>query len=142
MTATLAEAPYATDETPLPAVKDGSAAIPPETIRRLAAVFKLLADRSRLRIVLALARNGPMHVSALVKMLAQTQPAVSHHLALMREEGLLGRDRSGKHNYYYLASDFVACLLEQFFRDAGDAGDVGAALRLDSFSLHFARRDA
>ena len=36
-----------------------------EMVKKLTAVFKLLADKSRLKIVLALAEEGEMHVSAL-----------------------------------------------------------------------------
>jgi len=68
-----------------------------ETLARLTAVFKLLSDSSRLKIVLALAQDGELHVSALCAMLNQTepgvrfsQPAVSHHLTLMRMVGLVG----------------------------------------------------
>lgn len=108
-----------------------------ETVRDLTDVFKLLSDRSRLTIVLALAKKGPMHVSALVKLLKQTQPAVSHHLALMRRVGLLGCDRNGKHNYYYLASNYLCELFEQFFRDTGDTRQT---LQFEDFTLSFTRR--
>lgn len=107
-----------------------------KTIHDLTAVFKLLADKSRLKIVLALAQQGPMHVSALCQLLRQTQPAVSHHLTLMRIVGLVGYDRNGKHNYYYLASDFLADLFEQFFADMGGE----PVLDLDDFTITFARR--
>lgn len=107
------------------------------TINDLTAVFKLLADKSRLKIVLALAQQGPMHVSALCQLLRQTQPAVSHHLTLMRIVGLVGYDRNGKHNYYYLASDYLRDLIEQFF---GDLGSDRTVLEFDEFSLTYARR--
>src|SRR6185437_140776 len=61
-----------------------------DTISRMTAVFKLLADPSRLKIVLALAQDSELHVSALCDMLGQSQPAVSHHLTLMRMVGLVG----------------------------------------------------
>lgn len=108
-----------------------------DTIADLTAVFKLLADRSRLKIVLALAQQGPMHVSALCKLLGQTQPAVSHHLTLMRIVGLVGFDRNGKHNYYYLASDFLRDLFEQFFAELGGAQH---SLDFDEFSIAYTRR--
>jgi ArsR family transcriptional regulator len=108
-----------------------------DTIVDLTAVFKLLADKSRLKIVLALAQQGPMHVSALCKLLGQTQPAVSHHLTLMRIVGLVGYDRNGKHNYYYLASDYLRDLFEQFFNELGG----GNALEFDEFRVTYARRD-
>ena len=109
-----------------------------DNIDDLSAVFKLLADKSRLKIVLALARNGPMHVTSLVALLKpQTQPAVSHHLALMRNNGLLGCDRNGKHNYYHLASQHLCDLFETFFRDTGD---LGQAIPFDASTRGFARR--
>jgi len=104
------------------------------TIHRLTDVFKLLSDKSRLKIVLALARDGETHVSALCKMLDQSQPAVSHHLTLMRMVGLVDFHRKGKHNFYYLASNHLRDLLEQFFADAGTGGK---SLQFDHFVLTF-----
>jgi ArsR family transcriptional regulator len=107
------------------------------TIHRLTDVFKLLADKSRLKIVLALAQDTELHVSALCDLLGQSQPAVSHHLTLMRMVGLVGYRRDGKHNYYHLASAHVRDLLEQFFADAGNGHKQ---LQFDDFALSFKRR--
>ena len=107
------------------------------TIGGLTEVFKLLADKSRLKILLALAREGEMHVSALCELLEQSQPAVSHHLTLMRTVGLVDYDRHGKHNYYHLASDFLRNLIEQFFKESGNGH---RALQFDDFALSFKRR--
>jgi ArsR family transcriptional regulator len=107
------------------------------TINRLTDVFKLLADKSRLKIVLALAQDSELHVSALCDLLGQSQPAVSHHLTLMRMVGLVGYRRDGKHNYYHLASDHVCELFEQFFADSGNGHK---ALQFDDFSISFKRR--
>lgn len=110
----------------------------------MTAVFKLLSDASRLKIVLALAEHGEMHVSALCAMLNQkekkdkySQPAVSHHLTLMRMIGLVGFRRDGKHNYYHLVSAHVRDLFEQFFADSGNGQK---ALHFDEFALTFKRR--
>jgi DNA-binding transcriptional ArsR family regulator len=115
-----------------------------DTLQRMTAVFKLLSDPSRLKIVLALAQDGELHVSALCDMLARSepsikysQPAVSHHLTLMRMVGLVGYRRDGKHNYYHLASDHVRDLLEQFFADAGNGHK---AIQFDDFALTFKRK--
>ncbi len=107
------------------------------TIHRLTDVFKLLADKSRFKIVLALAQDSELHVSALCELLGQSQPAVSHHLTLMRMVGLVGYRRDGKHNYYYLASDHVRDLFEQFFADSGNGHKQ---LQFDDFALSFKRR--
>ena len=107
------------------------------TIHRLTDVFKLLADKSRLKIVLALAQDEELHVSALCDLLGQSQPAVSHHLTLMRMVGLVGYRRDGKHNYYHLAAGHLRDLLEQFFADSGNGHKT---LQFDGFALTFKRK--
>ncbi len=109
-----------------------------ETIADLTSVFKLLADKSRLKIVLALAQQGPMHVSALCQLLGQTQPAVSHHLTLMRIVGIVGYDRNGKHNFYFLASDYLRDLIEQFFSELGNGNQT---LQFEEFSISYKRNN-
>ena len=110
----------------------------------MTAVFKLLADPSRLKIVFALAEYGELHVSALCEMLSQcepntkySQPAVSHHLTLMRMIGLVGFRRDGKHNYYHLISSHLRDLFEQFFADSGNGQK---AIQLDDLVLTFKRK--
>jgi DNA-binding transcriptional ArsR family regulator len=111
--------------------------VAPRTISGLAQIFKQLADESRLKILLALSQDRELHVSALCELLSQSQPAVSHHLTLLRMTGLVGYRRDGKHNFYHLASDHVRDLLEQFFADAGNGHK---ALQFDDFALTFRRK--
>jgi DNA-binding transcriptional ArsR family regulator len=107
------------------------------TINGLAQVFKLLADESRLKILLALGQDGELHVTALCDLLGQTQPAVSHHLTLLRMANLVGFRRDGKHNYYRLESRLVCELLDQFFADTGNGHKQ---LQFDEFSLAYKRK--
>ncbi len=97
----------------------------------------MLADKSRLKIVLALSQIAELHVSALCALLGQSQPAVSHHLTLMRIVGLVDFSRRGKHNYYRLSSTYVRDLIEQCFLDSGNGSKQ---LHLGDFSLSFKRR--
>ena len=106
-------------------------------ISRLSDVFRMLSDKSRLKIVLALAQDGELHVSALCALLDQSQPAVSHHLTLMRMVGLVGFRRDGKHNYYHLDSGLLRDLLEQFFADSNNGQKQ---LHFEEFSLSYRRR--
>lgn len=106
-------------------------------IEGLSEIFKLLSDKSRLKILLALAQDGELHVSALCDLLGQSQPAVSHHLTLLRMRNLVGFRRDGKHNYYRIESGIVRDLLEQFFTDAGNGHK---ALQFEDFSLSFKRK--
>jgi ArsR family transcriptional regulator, arsenate/arsenite/antimonite-responsive transcriptional repressor len=104
------------------------------TLRALAEVFQMLADPSRLRILVTLARSGEMHVSALCQVLGQLQPAVSHHLSLLRSRKLVTCRRDGKNKFYAVDSALVRTLLEEFF---GEAGNGQQQIQLDGFSLAF-----
>jgi len=46
--------------------------------------------------------DGERHVGALCDILTQSQPAVSHHLALLRHGGIIMPRREGKNNFYDL----------------------------------------
>ena len=101
------------------------AVMPPvseQAVRELAQVFKLLSDETRLRILfyLALSPHGELHVTDLCQRLGQSQPAVSHHLALLRVSGLIESRREGKHNFYTVRTDHFGELLLSLFSAAGE----------------------
>lgn len=73
-------------------------------ISTLAQLCRLLADESRLRILNYLVQMDEINVRRLCELLAQSQPAVSHHLALLKEAGLIECRRDGKHNFYRLVT--------------------------------------
>jgi ArsR family transcriptional regulator, arsenate/arsenite/antimonite-responsive transcriptional repressor len=73
-----------------------------QTLKDLVEFFKVLSDETRLKILQYLAHSQELHVRALCELLKQSQPAVSHHLALLRMVGLIECRRDGKHNYYHL----------------------------------------
>ncbi len=84
-------------------------------VRDLVKVFKLLSDETRLRVLFYLVQDRELHVRALCDLLEQSQPAVSHHLALLRVAGLIESRREGKHNYYHLLTDRFESLLDTVF---------------------------
>jgi ArsR family transcriptional regulator len=133
-TATAGSKPRATK---VPGKPIPNVAVTDKTIGGLTGVFKLLADKSRLKILLALARDGELHVSALCDLLQQSQPAVSHHLTLLRMSGLVGYRRDGKHNYYRVDSALVRDLLEEFFSDSGNGHQQ---IQFEDFSLAYKRK--
>jgi DNA-binding transcriptional ArsR family regulator len=69
--------------------------------RRASILLKHVSDPTRLQVILILA-DGERHVGALCEQLNQSQPAVSHHLALLRHGGIIAPRRQGKNNYYSL----------------------------------------
>src|SRR4051794_4495257 len=64
-------------------------------------LLKHVSDPPRLQVILILA-EGERHVGALCAQLSQSQPAVSHHLALLRHGGVIAPRRQGKNNFYSL----------------------------------------
>jgi ArsR family transcriptional regulator len=90
--------------------------------QELVVLFKLLADETRLRILHYLMQKPELNVRTFVGLLGQTQPAVSHHLALLREAGVLQCRRDGKHNFYRLAAKRCQAFLDTAFCTVIDHG--------------------
>jgi DNA-binding transcriptional ArsR family regulator len=80
-------------------VKDSAQRL--KQVQRAATLLKQVSDPTRLQVILMLS-EGERHVGALSDELSQSQPAVSHHLALLRHGGLIAPRRQGKNNYYGL----------------------------------------
>jgi ArsR family transcriptional regulator len=98
----------------------------PSNLDNTVRIMRVLAESTRLKI-LELLRNGEMNVSMLCEHLDLAQPTVSHHLGLLREEGLLTSRRAGKNIYY--------CLNQQIVRD-GPTGGITIATGQMMLSLN------
>ena len=81
------------------ASKDAGARL--KQAQRASILLKHVSDATRLQVILTLA-EGERHVGALCDQLSQSQPAVSHHLALLRHGGIIAPRRQGKNNFYGL----------------------------------------
>lgn len=103
-----------------------------EVVDNLVKLFKLLSDETRLRILYYLTQRNELHVRALCELLRESQPAVSHHLALLREAGLIERRREGKHNYYGLRTRNLSGLLDTLFATMPEGN---RRIRLDDYLL-------
>lgn len=86
---------------PKPTKAQKEAALRLKQAQRAANLLKQVSDPTRLQIILMLA-EGEKHVGALGEHLNQSQPAVSHHLALLRHGGIIAPRRQGKNNFYAL----------------------------------------
>lgn len=98
-----------------PRTVDPAVSAQTELIRDLTNTFKLLSDETRLKILLYLSQERELHVRALCDRLRQSQPAVSHHLAMMRTAGVVEARREGKHNFYHILPGRFQRLLELAF---------------------------
>lgn len=74
--------------------------------------FTALSDRSRLEIVLFLLNHGSSSVQEITKALGRSQSLISHHLACLRNCGVVKVERRGKYSYYSIANDAVASIVK------------------------------
>ncbi|WP_020470705.1 ArsR/SmtB family transcription factor [Zavarzinella formosa] len=79
----------------------------------LAAVFKVLANDTRLRLLHALVRAGELCVSDLAATLAMKPQAVSNQLQRLLDLGILACRRDGNNMHYQVVDCCVKGLLEQ-----------------------------
>ena len=81
-------------------VMDG--ALSDDEAEGLAAAFKVVADPARLRLLSLIASQpgGEACVCDLVGPVGLSQPTVSHHLKVLHDSGMLGRERRGTWVFY------------------------------------------
>jgi len=78
----------------------------------LVAVFKTLANDTRLRMLHALVRAGEMCVSEMSDLLAMKPQAISNQLTRLTDRGILGSRRNGNNIYYRIVDPCVTELLD------------------------------
>jgi DNA-binding transcriptional ArsR family regulator len=68
-------------------------------------VFLAIADPTRRALLLRLARDGEKNVTELLEPFSISQPAVSRHLRVLREAGLVRSRQAGRLKLYGLEAD-------------------------------------
>lgn len=86
-----------------------------DLFRRCIPYFEVLSDPTRQQLVLALGEHhGSLNVGALTDRVALSRPAVSHHLKVLHQAGMIGSVRKGTENYYYLTIEAMVRDLKKF----------------------------
>ncbi|MGN0708535.1 MAG: ArsR/SmtB family transcription factor [Faecalibacterium sp.] len=106
-----------------------------QELRQLAQEFEscrgillALGDENRQHLILEMMqmnRCDGARVGEITQRTHLSRPAVSHHLRILRQAGILKMRREGTRNYYYLDADHAAmdCLL-QMLRHAAQVMDT------------------
>lgn len=81
-------------------------------MKQCAPIFSMLQDNRRQEITQLLFENRELSVSALTDRLALSRPAVSHHLKLLLDTGLVKVRQEGKERYYALNLEKALLLLK------------------------------
>jgi ArsR family transcriptional regulator, arsenate/arsenite/antimonite-responsive transcriptional repressor len=85
-------------------------------LSKVAEFYKALGDETRLAIVMMLAEQE-MCVCEIIDKLGMSQPAVSHHLKILKHANLLRDTREGRWIYYSLS--------ENVFEEVFQGKDMG-----------------
>ena len=72
-----------------------------DKLKKLQQVFQTLSDYNRLVMVKSIS-DKECSVGELVKTTKLSQPLVSHHLRVMKDNGILETKRNGPFIYYYI----------------------------------------
>ncbi len=82
-----------------------------ESASRAAGLLRLLGNEKRLMILCQLA-DGELSVGQIQPRVGLSQSALSQHLALLREEGVVATRREGQVIHYRLADPVAARMIE------------------------------
>lgn len=74
----------------------------PAAWRNISKVFTALGDEHRQRILLTFEPGERLNVGQIVEVATLSRSAVSHHLKILREAGVLEHEKIGKEVYFWL----------------------------------------
>lgn len=83
-----------------------------ETLYKLADLFKIFSDSTRIRILDILIKQE-LCVQDIANELEMTQSAISHQLRVLKQAHLVKSRRAGKTIYYSLADEHVTTIMAQ-----------------------------
>jgi ArsR family transcriptional regulator len=84
----------------------------PREWRTISAAFTALGDEHRQRILLTFEPGERLNVGQMVEVSTLSRSAVSHHLQVMRDAGVLDSEKVGKEVYYWVNKAFLEQSLE------------------------------
>lgn len=91
---------------------------------QLAALFGVLAEPGRVRLVAALLEGGELCVCDLAAATGISQTACSHNLRLLRAHRLVRRRKQGRNVYYALDDAHIRLLIDVALQHLGHAATL------------------
>jgi DNA-binding transcriptional ArsR family regulator len=79
----------------------------PREWRTISRAFTALGDEHRQRILLTFEKGERLNVGQIVEVSTLSRSAVSHHLKLLREAGVLESEKVGKEVWYWVDKKFL-----------------------------------
>lgn len=75
-------------------------------------IFGTFQDENRQKIILLLCKNKELTVNQITEQINLSRPAVSHHLKLMLDAGVIAVNKVGKERLYRVSLDDTVQLLK------------------------------
>ena len=89
-----------------------------ESFRACAPTFAALGDKFRQDIILVLAEGERLNVSEIAQRIPLSRPAISHHLKVLRQAGLIELERVSRENFYSLSLEAALSDLRRLVEQA------------------------
>jgi ArsR family transcriptional regulator, arsenate/arsenite/antimonite-responsive transcriptional repressor len=89
-----------------------------KSFRVCAPVFAALGDKFRQDIVMVLAERERLNVTEMAERIPLSRPAISHHLKVLRQAGLIELERVSRENFYSLTLDAALSDLRRLVEQA------------------------
>ena len=84
----------------------------PKAWRNISRVYTALGDEHRQRILLTFEPGERLNVGQIVAVSTLSRSAVSHHLKVLRDAGVLLSEKRGKEVYFWINKDFLVDAME------------------------------
>jgi DNA-binding transcriptional ArsR family regulator len=92
-----------------------------DSFRDCEKLFHALGDGARQQIILLLAEHERLNVSQITESMHLSRPAISHHLKVLKDAGLVGLARESRENYYSLEWEPAVGRLKRLVEQAEQA---------------------
>lgn len=75
-------------------------------------IFSIFQDENRQKIIMLLCKNKELTVNQITDQLSLSRPAISHHLKLMLDAGVITVNKIGKERFYRVSLTDTVQLLK------------------------------
>lgn len=85
----------------------------PADFKNTAAIFTALGDEHRQRILLTFEKGEKLNILQIVSTTTLSRTAVTHHLKVLRQSGVLDSEKVGKEVYFWIKTEAVTEALQR-----------------------------
>ncbi len=84
------------------------------TDEKIRSIIDGIRDPNRIAIIVLLGKGGPMNVSEIAAQFHISRPAISHHLKVLKDGGIVRSEKTGQEVYYHLERQVLVDGLRRF----------------------------